>query len=123
MLQQTRDKVRDGAELFCLTCVSVLQTLTVELEEPGSLLGKLTNELMTTSTIPQLDLLVTHQPAEAGELHVVSTGGLDCDVPAVPVILHPVLLLLNLHQHNLTQVLPHSHIIGVHLQFIQQLNQ
>lgn len=76
-----------------------------------------------TSCIPQHHLLVIHQPAEAGELQIVSTGGLHCDVLAVPVILHPVPFLLNLHQHNLSQVLIHPHVIGVHLQCIQQGNK
>lgn len=69
-----------------------------------------------TSPVPQHQILVIRQPAEARELQIVSTWGLDCDVPAVPVVLHPVLSLLDLHQHDLTQVLLHVHIVGVHLQ-------
>lgn len=68
-----------------------------------------------TSSVPQHHLFVVHQPAEAGELHVVPRRGLDRDVAAVPVIVHPVLLLLQLHQHDVPQVLVHPHIIGVHL--------
>lgn len=59
----------------------------------------------STSSVSQHHLVVIHQPAEAGEFHVVSSWRLDCDVPAVPVILHPILLLLNFHQHDVSQVL------------------
>lgn len=69
-----------------------------------------------TSSVTQHHFTVVHQPAETGELQVVSRWGLDCDVPAVPVILHPVLLLLELHKHEVTKVLAGSHIIGVDLQ-------
>lgn len=68
-----------------------------------------------TSSIPHHHFTVAHQPAETGKLQVVSRRGLDCDVPAVPVIVHPVLLLLKLHKHNVAEVLAGSHIIGVDL--------
>lgn len=76
-----------------------------------------TDGFRTTSTIPQHHFLVTHQPAEAGEFHIFSSWGFDGDVLAVPVVLHPVFLLLNLHQHNVAQVFPNPHVVRVHLQF------
>lgn len=76
---------------------------------------------ITTSSISEHHFLVIHQPTKAGELQVVSRWGLDSDVPAVPVVLYPVFLLLNLHQDDVTQVLPNSHLIGVHLKRVQQL--
>lgn len=76
-----------------------------------------------TSSVPQHHLLLIHQPAEAGELQILSRWGLDRDVPAVPVVVHPVLLLLDLHQHNVAQVLADPHVIGVHLQFSQQADE
>ena len=70
---------------------------------------------LCTSSISEHHFLFVHQPAEAGELQVFAPWGLDCDVPAVPVVLHPVLVLFNLHQHDLAQILTHGHIIGVNL--------
>lgn len=74
-----------------------------------------------TFSVPEDHLLVVHQPVEAGELYVVSRGGLHCDVLTVPVIMNPVLLLLYLHQLQLSQVLPHRHIIRVHLRTDNQV--
>lgn len=95
--------------------------LTDEQDKTCDLCGKQTKQEMTTSSISEHHFLVIHQPTKAGELQVVSRWGLDSDVPAVPVVLHPVLLLLNLHQDDITQVLPNSHLIGVHLKRGQHL--
>lgn len=73
----------------------------------------------STFSVSQHHLVVAHQPAEAGELHVVSERGLDGDVLAVPVVVQPVLLLLDLHQHDVSQVLADPHVVRVHLQFSQ----
>lgn len=68
-----------------------------------------------TTTVTQNDLFFIRHPSVAGELHIVALRGLHCDVPAVPVILHPVFPLLNLHQLNMPKVLAHIHFIRVHL--------
>lgn len=81
-------------------------------------------ERAATSAIAQHHLLVVHQPAETGKLHIVPGWSLDCDVPAVPVIVHPELPLLNFHQNDLSQVLPRSDVIGIHLRIkTQPLNE
>lgn len=88
-----------------------------EQQKTNSLLGKKHKQINTLS-IPQHYFLLIHQPAEARELHIVSRWSLHCDVLTVPVIQHPVLLLFNLHQHNITQFLVNSHIVGIHLQIL-----
>lgn len=77
---------------------------------------KTDGERAFTSAISQHRLRVVHQPAETGEFHIVPSWSLDCDVPAVPVIMHPELLLLNFHQNDPPEVFSYSDVIGVHLQ-------
>lgn len=68
-----------------------------------------------TSTVPQHNLSVTRDPAVAGELHIVPMGRLQCDVLQVPVIVQPVLALLNFDQVDLAQLLIHSDVVGIDL--------
>lgn len=68
-----------------------------------------------TSPVSQDDLALTSDPAVAGELDVIPVGCLQCDVLQVPVIMEPVLALLNSDKLDLPQFFIHSHIVRINL--------
>ena len=84
---------------------------------PMILIQNRTATLSSTSAISQHHLLVIHQPAETGKFHTLSRRGGHCDVPAVPVITHQELFLLEFHHDDLSQVVFDVNYIGVRLQF------
>lgn len=68
-----------------------------------------------TSSISQDNLALARYPAVAGELDVIPTRCLHCDVLQVPVVMEPVLALLDFDQLDVAQFFIHCHIVRINL--------
>lgn len=68
-----------------------------------------------TLPVSQDNLALARQPAVAGELDVIPTGCLHCDVLQVPVVMEPVLALLDFDQLDVAQFFIHCHVVRIHL--------
>lgn len=81
---------------------------------PGKL-GEWKGPEPLTASVSQDNLALTGDPAVAGELDVISTGRLQRDVLQEPVVMQPVLALLDFDQLDLAQLFVHCHIIRINL--------
>lgn len=68
-----------------------------------------------TSSIPQDDLALASDPAVAGELNIIPVGCLQCDILQVPVVMQPVLALLDFDQVDVAQFFIYCHIVRINL--------
>ena len=68
-----------------------------------------------TLPISQDDLALARYPAVAGEFDVIPTGRLLRDILQVPVVMEPVLALLDFDQLDVAQFFIHCHIVRINL--------